>query len=226
MSKQVKKVYDSERRKKGDDFEEDVKAMIEDLVSHTPHTYDYTGDTEGELTGREVGDFVIDLGDTGQRIVVEAKSNKSYNKPDIKREMKDAIDNRMADFGIFVTECESYVPNEVGYLQEFDQQYVAVALCEDEDDEIDPRLFRIGYNWAKMRAAQAAIDTKASLDPETIQTKVEEVNAAIDQFQEIKKKCTNIKKGAQGIENDLDKIQDEALDQLNAIRTELSKSKA
>lgn len=211
---------------KGEDFERDLEAIIEDLVSQTPHTYEFTGETEGELTGRDVGDFVIDLGDTGQRIVVEAKSDKSYNKPDIKEEMEDAIENRMADYGIFVTECESYIPNEVGYLQEFDQQYVSVALCEDEDDEIDPRLFRIGYNWAKMRAAQAAVDANASLDPETIQTKVEEVDATVDRFREIKKKCTNIKKGARGIEDELDEIQDDVVDQLNAIRAELSKSEA
>ncbi|WP_218780610.1 hypothetical protein [Halorarum halophilum] len=70
---------------KGDDFEDTVEGLLDELVYHTSHSYEYTGDSEGELTGRDVGDFVLTLGDTGQRIVVEAKSEKEYSVPSIKR---------------------------------------------------------------------------------------------------------------------------------------------
>ena len=209
---------------KGDDFEDVVEDILDNLVHQTPHTFKKTADEEGELTGRDVGDFVITLGDTGQRIVVEAKSDKSYTEPKIKEEMADAIDNRSADYGIFVSECESYLPRKIGYLQEYDHQFVVVSVSQDEDDDIDHRLFRIGYNWAKMRAAQAAVNTGSEVDPEVVQSKVEEIGDSIDQFRNIKKKCTNIKSSANGIEESLDSIADDVNTQLNQIRAELSKA--
>jgi hypothetical protein len=209
---------------KGGDFEDVLEDILGNLVHQTSHTFENTAQKEGELTGRDVGDFVITLGDTGQRIVVEAKSDQSYTEPKIKEEMADAIENRSADFGIFVSECESYLPRKIGYLQEYDRQFVVVSVSQDEDDDIDRRLFRIGYNWAKMRAAQAVVDTGSEVDPEVVQSKVEGISDNIEQFRSAKKKCTNIKNSANGIEADLDSIADDVNSQLNDIRAELSKA--
>lgn len=209
---------------KGEDFEENVRELLDDLVYQTPHSYEYTGETEGELTGRDVGDFVITLGDTDQRIVVEAKSEQDYTVPTIKEEMEAAIENRAADYGIFVSECASYLPKKVGFLDEFDREFLAVSVSQNEDDEVDPRLFRIGYNWAKMRAAQAAVDAGNEVDPVVVHSKVEEITATIERFQNVKKKCTNIKSSANGIESDLDEIADDVNQHLNDVRAELSKA--
>ena len=65
---------------KGGDFEDVVEDILGNLVHQTSHTFENTAEKEGELTGRDVGDFVITLGDTGQRIVVEAKSEQSYTR--------------------------------------------------------------------------------------------------------------------------------------------------
>lgn len=209
---------------KGEDFEEDVATILDDLVYNTAHSYDYTGNTEGELTGRDVGDFVIDLGDIDQRIVVEAKSDKSYTEPKIKEEMADAMENRLADYGIFVSQCESYVPRKLGYFHEIDRAIVVVCLSEDEDDELDPRLFRMAFNWAKIRATQAAVDTGGDVDAEAIQSKVEAVRKSIDRFQQIRSKTTNIRDSAIGIDEQLTEIANDVTEHLNDIRTELSTS--
>lgn len=103
--------------KKGDDFEETLGNLLDTLVYNTTHDVEHTGDEEGEIPSRDVGDYVLTLGETGQKIVVEAKSEKNYSSQDIKDEMQEAIENRDADYGIFVTECESYVPNKIGYFQ-------------------------------------------------------------------------------------------------------------
>ncbi|MDX1747353.1 MAG: restriction endonuclease, partial [Halobacteriales archaeon] len=211
---------------KGDDFETVVERLLDDLVYGTSHTYEYTGESEGELTDSKSGDFVIDLGDTDQRIVVEAKSEDGYTEPKIREQMERAIENRNADYGIFVSECERYVPDKVGYLKEFDRSYLAVALSRDEEDDVDPRLFQIGYNWAKMRAAQTAIDTGAEIDPEVVQSKVEEVGDSLDRFQSVKRKCTNIRENATAIDESLNEISDDVNAHLNDIRAELSKSES
>lgn len=82
---------------------------------------------------------------------------------------------------------------------------------------------RLGYNWAKMRAAQAAVETGSTIDPEVVQTKVEQISDEVDQFAQIKKKRTSIKKSANGIEDDLNRIRDDVVDHLNDIRSELTK---
>lgn len=209
---------------KGDEFEDVVEELLDDLCYGTPHNYEYTGEEEGELTDSKSGDFVVTLGDTGQRIVIEGKSERNYTEPTIRKEMEAAIENRNADYGIFVSECEAYVPDKVGYLKEFDRRYLAVCVSQDEEDDVDSRLFHIGYNWAKMRAAQVALDAGGEVDPEAIGSKVEEVEDSLDQFQTVKRKCTNIRSNANEIDELLNGIADEVNGHLNEVRAELSKA--
>jgi hypothetical protein len=143
---------------KGDDFEETVEDILTDLVYGTRNELEYTGETVGEIGDRKVGDFVITLDQTGRRIVVEAKSDSGYAQPDIKEDLADAVENRYADYGIIVFECESYIPNKVGYFHEFDSERLSVALSETEDDDVEPGFLRIGFNWAATRAVQGYVD--------------------------------------------------------------------
>lgn len=208
---------------KGKDFEADVESLLEDLVHGTNNQVEFTGDTEGELTGRDVGDFVVTLGDTGQRIVIESKSEQNYTQPKIKHEMDEAIENRDADYGMFVTECESYVPRKVGYLKEFDNRILSVALSANEDDSVDPRLLKIGFNWATMRTIQAGVEAGDAVDAEAIQSRVTEVRDAVDRFRTVRTKCSNIRGTVQDIEDLLDEIEADVNSDLNRITAELSK---
>lgn len=209
---------------KGDDFEEVVEGLLDDLCYGTSHNYQYTGEQEGELTDSKAGDFVVTLGDTSQRLVIEAKSEQGYTEPKIREQMESAIENRNADYGMFVSECEDYVPDKVGYLSEFDRRYLAVSLSQDEEDEADSRLFQIGFNWAKMRAAQSALDAGGEVDPEAIQSKVDEVEDSLGRFQTVKKKCTNIRTNANDIDELLTEIADDVNGHLNEVRAELSRA--
>jgi hypothetical protein len=210
--------------KKGDDFEETLGNLLDTLVYNTTHEVEHTGDKEGEIPGRDVGDYVLTLGETGQNIAVEAKSKKIDSTQAIKDEMEEAIENRDADYGIFVTECESYVPNKIGYFQEYDQKILCVALSSDEDDEIDSGFLNIAWNWARMRTIQSHIETGETVDTETIQAQVEEVRGTIDRFSTVKTKCSDIESTAGEIKMLLDDIRDEVSSDLNTITTELSKS--
>lgn len=174
--------------RKGESFEATVGNLLEDIVYQTTHQAQNTGDEEGSLPGRDIGDHVLTLAETGQRIVFESKSEKNYTEPKIRSEMAEAMENRDADYGVFVTECESYVPNKVGYFQEWDNEVLSVALCHDEDDEIDPGFLRIAFNWAKMRALQDHVDAETSVDPETIRAQTESVRDSIDRFSDAKRK--------------------------------------
>lgn len=206
---------------KGDDFEETVDQILSDIVYNTSNQVEYTGDTIGELSDRKVGDFVLTLAETGQRIVIEAKSDSGYSQRNIKEELADAVENRDADYGVIVFESASCVPNRVGYFNEFDTERLSVALKETDEDDVEPAFLRIAYNWARTRAIQGYVDTGTALDPEAIQTAVSEVGDSINRFSTIRSKTTSIRKAAKDIDEELDEIEREITSELTAIHAEL-----
>lgn len=206
---------------KGEDFEETVGNILGDLVYGTSHELEYTGDEIGELSGRKVGDYVLTVDETGQQIVVEAKSDTGYSQRDIKEELAEAVENRDGDYGIIVFECASYVPNKVGYFHEFDSERLAVALSETDEDDLEPGFLRIAYNWAKTRAVQAYVDTGSAFDPEGVQTEVSEIEDDIGRFSTIRKKTTSIRTTADEIDEELKDIEADVTARLGNIRAEL-----
>lgn len=206
---------------KGEDFEDTVGNILSDLVYGTSNELEYTGDTVGKIGDRKVGDFVVTLDKTGQRIVAEAKSDSGYSQRDIKEELTDAVENRDADYGIIVFECESYIPNKVGYFHEFDSERLSVALSEGEDDDVEPGFLRIGFNWAATRAVQGYADAGTAFDPEVVQEGVGEVKDSIDRFSTIRKKTTSIRGTASEIDEELEDIEGEVKSELANIRTEI-----
>ncbi|MFC6723383.1 hypothetical protein ACFQE1_03030 [Halobium palmae] len=207
---------------KGDDFEDTVENILSDLVYNTQDEVEYTGDSIGEIANRKVGDFVVTLASTGQRIVVEAKSDSGYSQRKIKEELSAAVENRDADYGIIVFECESYIPDKVGYFHEFDSERLSIALCETEEDEIEPGFLRIAHNWAQTRAVQGYVDSGTAFDPEAVQNAVGEVSTSIDRFSTIRKKTTSIRNTANDIDSELEDIEGEVKSKLTDIRTEIS----
>lgn len=206
---------------KGDDFEATVQNILEDHVHGSNDQVEYTGDTHGELSGRKVGDFLLTLGETGQQIAIEAKSDQSYTQPKIKEELTDALTNRDAEYAIIVFECESYIPNKVGYFTEFDDQRLAIALSDTPEDDIEPGFLNIALNWARTRTIQAHVATGSNLDPETIQQELGEVEDSIGRFSTLRKKTTNIRNNANELDEAFSEIQDDITASLSTIRAEL-----
>ena len=209
---------------KGEEFEGIVHQLLSGLVYGTSDEVSYTANREGDLDGREVGDFVVTLNDTGQRIVVEAKSNQGYSQRDIKEELSAAIENRNADYGIIVFECESYIPNKVGYFHEFDDERLTISLSQNEEDEIDPAFLSIGFNWARTRVIQKHADADSTLDPERIQTAVTEITDSIGRFSTIRRKSTRIKGITDEIDTELSSIESDIKSRLADIRMEIQAS--
>jgi hypothetical protein len=210
---------------KGGDFEDTVEAILGDIVRQTNNSVEYTGDTEGELDDRQVGDFVLTLGDTGQRIVIEAKT-EYYGKQDIQEEMEEAIVNRDADFGVFVTDSLDSLPEtKVGWFNEFpEDEFVSIALSEDADADIEPGYLRIAFNWARMRAVQAHAEVGDAFDPEVLQSEIDEVEDAIGRFGQIRGHCTEIEKSKNSIKEELSSIESEVTERLSTITAELNKA--
>lgn len=213
----------SETYYKGEDFEDTVQNILEDMVRQTNASVEYTGNTPGALEGRDVGDFVIELGETDQRIAVEAKT-KYQSTSDIKDEMSEAIPNREADYGIYVVDQLENVPKKkVGWFEEIDQEFVVISLSGGDEDEIEPGYLRIAYNWARLRVLQSHADVGEEFDPENLQSDLEEIEESVDRFSTVKSHCTEIEKSKNRIEEELSEIEQEIKERLGDISAELHK---
>ena len=209
---------------KGGDFEDSVQDILAEIVRQTSNNVEFTGNTKGEMD-RNVGDFVVDLAETEQRIVVEAKT-ESYSTQNIKDEMQEAIQNRDAAYGVFVTDSMENLPRtKTGWFHEFpDQNTVVVAMSETDDEEIEPGYLRIAFNWARMRAVQAHADIGSSFDPEELQSQISELEEDLSRFKTIRGQCTEIKKSRESIEETLDDVESDIKSRIGNIEAELIKA--
>lgn len=209
---------------KGGDFEATVQQILEEIVRQTPNNVEYTGDMSGQLD-RDVGDFVVTLANTSQKIAIEAKT-ESYSTQRIKDEMQEVLQNREADYGLFVTDNLENLPRtKTGWFHEFPQQdTVVVALRETTDQEFEPGYLRMAMHWARMRAVQAYAEVDSSFDPDQLQADLKEIRDSIDRFQTIRGHCTKINKSRNRIEETLDEIEQNVKQRVTNIEAELTKA--
>jgi ElaB/YqjD/DUF883 family membrane-anchored ribosome-binding protein len=223
LQQDARQEIEQQTRIKGEIFEDDLHKLLGD-VTRKADEVERTGEEYGQRTDRFVGDFVVTLGETGQEIVIEAKDQSNLNKPEIKRELEEGIENRGADYGILVLKNEDAASDFLGAFREFDQQMLYVAISDEETDTYDKRLLNLAYEWARMRTLSEQYDTGEEVDPETIQSKIAEVEDSIEKFRDIRTECSNIKDARENIEEQLKSIQDDVEDQLAEITEELNVS--
>lgn len=208
---------------KGFDFEDQVEELLADLVRQTSNKFENTSERNGELGSSKKGDFVVSLNDTNQRIVVEAKGG-SFNGT-VHEEMTEAIENRDADYGILVVSSIEYIPRtKFGWFSEMDQDYLVVALSEQGEEEIEPRFFKFAYHWARTRTILSAVDVGDDIDPETIKGELDGIEDAIDNFSNIRSKCTNLENTVGDIRDTLKKIEDEVTSRIGRLEEEIGNS--
>lgn len=209
-----------ETRFRGFDFEEQLETILEDLVGQTSNQFEDTSQEVGSKGNSRKGDFVITLGETGQRIVAEAK-NGAFDGT-VESEMEEAIENREADYGIFVASSTEYLPTtKLGWFSEVDQDYVVVALSEDGEDEIDPRFFKFAYHWARTRTLLSSVEVSSDLDPEAIKSELDGIEEAIKQFKQVRTKCSDLENSVDEIRSILNSIEDEVTSRMTRLEGEL-----
>jgi hypothetical protein len=138
-------------------FEDAVGELVQQEAQRTRDVFEATGKTLGHVPDCKVGDHAITLGDDsaapGQRIVVEAKEDKSYKKVrDALDELQVARDNRQAQVGIFVFSRLS-APKGIEPLTRYGQDIVVVWDREDDTTDV--------YLKAAISVARAVISRAA-----------------------------------------------------------------
>jgi|SaaInlStandDraft_2_1057019.scaffolds.fasta_scaffold66272_2 hypothetical protein len=184
---------------KGFDFEDWCETKLEWIAQIHSDKLERTSKKYGKIGKSLQGDFVITLGDVNKKIVFEMKNKTKISLKDIQKELKGAIANREADYGIFVAKNKDALPESIGWFNEYDGNHLVCAV-ENNDGEaiIDGEIIHIAYKWARAKLRLESSDEKR-LDPAYIIEKTSEIQTKIGDMRKIKTQCTSIEKSTKEI---------------------------
>ncbi|MGA8848349.1 MAG: hypothetical protein WB564_00775 [Dehalococcoidia bacterium] len=203
---------------KGYAFEDACEAILSDFVSkHIGDELERTTSKHGEITGSLAGDFLITLRDMPDtKIVLETKDWGSVTQPKIIEGLEEAMTNRAAKYGIFVSKYKEALPKKIGWFNEFRGNMLICALGSKEADTFFPEVLNIAYQWARLKLTKEIPPGEKAL--ETIAEGIKEIATKLDAFTQIQRQCTNVETATQEIRKLSDKLKSSIATQIDKIK--------
>ena len=221
-------------REKGIDFEELLDQMIQlEAVVHGDDAQ-FTGDLPSP-SGKKTGDEVVTINpavtnNVEIRIVWEAKTDNAYKatngrlkRDKVASELDDAMSNREAICGIFVSDARGVDMTKQPEWQEFDGNKLIIVL---DDENPDQRLIRMAYLWSRWIVLRSQEQEEGELDFAAIERVIASLQREFDGLANLKRLHTPIetnilaaKKWVNEFEKSLDELMDE-LRELMVVETE------
>ena len=200
---------------KGFDFEDYCQPILESVAKVFGDTVDKTGKTEGLIDDK--GDFVYTIKDLGSKIVLEMKDKADITLPYIKEQLDGGMQNRAAQFGIFVSKKREALPNYVGIFNEYDDNKLVIALgSEFEDEIIHDDLIRVAIGWARSKLKQQS-GQSSKINTGKIRIKIQSVAEKMKNLTDVKTKCTGIENSTASIRSTVDTVQADIATDLKEI---------
>ena len=209
--------------KKGYKFEDECEELLGEIVKkHLGDELSRTTDEVGRISRSRKGDFVITIGERPDcKIVLETKDVQNIALPQIHEIMKEAIENRDAKYGIFVTKWVESLPTSVGCFNEYQDNHLVCALTNKKREGIiNPEVLHIAVCWARLRSLIEKAETEG-LNVQLVQARLGEIGSKLNLFSKIKRECTNVEKTAKNIRSLSDDIRDGIDAELEEIRGEI-----
>ena len=210
-------IREAEQRgtQKGFDFEDYCQPILESIAKVFGDKVEPTGDTEGLIDDK--GDFVYTIKDLGSKIVLEMKDKEQITLPYIKEQLDGGMQNRAAQYGIFVSKKREALPNYVGIFNEYDDNKLVIALgSELEDEIIHDDLIRVAIGWARSKLKQQSGQGSA-IDTGKIRIKIQSVAEKMKNLTDVKTKCTGIENSTASIRSTVDTVQADIATDLKEI---------
>jgi|GEM_PF-1488606 len=201
---------------KGYEFEDACEEVLNRCVEFG-ESLTRTTDEVGNIPKCKKGDFVIEL-ENGKKIVLEVKDLKNISLSKIKDEVKEAMENRGADYGIFVSKYVEALPESVGWFNEYGNVLVC-ALGSREADIFHPEMLDIAYHWAKLR-----LKGEGEVDREAIKKAMSELDGLSDalyDLSQIRAKCKSAKKAIDEVEKIANSLEESLEEQLKSLKQAL-----
>ena len=200
--------------KKGIEFEDECEKKLEWIAKIHSDKLERTGTKREKGVDSKKGDFVLTLSDMDKKIVFEMKNREKIGLREIQNELKGAMENREADYGIYVVKKKKSLPESVGWFNEYDGNQLVCAIENDEGDSlIDGEIIHIAYKWARAKLRIESSKEK-KLDPTFVIEKTGEIQKKIGDMSKIKRECTKI-------ENATKEIKDTAKETESKIKQDL-----
>jgi hypothetical protein len=215
-------------REKGIDFEELLDQMIQlEAVVHGDDAQ-FTGDFPSP-SGKKTGDEVVTINPSVTnnveiRIVWEAKTDNSYKdtKGRLKRdkvaaELDDAMSNREAICGIFVSDARGVDMTKQPAWQEFDGNKLIIVL---DDENPDQRLIRMAYLWSRWIVLRSQEQEEGELDFAAIERVIASLQREFDGLANLRRIHTPIRTNIKLADDWVDKFEvslDELMDELREL---------
>ena len=185
-AQEKKKELHLKSREKGGDLEEILDEIIQQEAAVHGDDARYTGDTASPY-GKNVGDEVITInpaitGNAEVNIVWEAKTDMTFKdakgrlkRDKVAKELNDAMSNRDAVYGIFVSDVNGLDLTVQPLWNEFEGNKLVIVLDPEDPDQ---RLVRMAYLWARAFAIRAIspedvefdVDSGGAVNPRIGQT--------------------------------------------------------
>ncbi len=205
---------------KGIEFQGQVRSLLTSIARPLGDEISDLTSSPGRITSSKKGDFNARIGNENLQIVIEAKDSPYKTVRKIREEMKEAMENRGAAYGIFVSRAVEDLPDETGWFNEYDDSFLAVALTSETSDMINQNLMEIAYKWARLRAL-SSVASGALMKPLDIGEKLATIKASIDRFRNVRTKSTDIEKAVKSIREEVDGIEKDVITGLRAIQDEI-----
>ena len=172
---------------KGRTFEEAVFDAVEAIAAAQGDCAEPVGDlAEG---GGKRGDVVVSVdaatGPTRGRIVIEAKDRRISRKRSLE-ELAEGLDQRSAQFGVWVVPSEEELPSGVRDLREVDGDKLYVVFDPEDGARVG---LEVAYKLARARVLLTR-DEVEGLDPALVAERVELARRAMEDVRRIKQQLT------------------------------------
>jgi hypothetical protein len=186
---------------KGRPYEEAVLEALEGIAAGHDDDCDGVGDLRG--VGGRKGDVVVDIdGCAGRprgRIVFEAK-NSRRSRNEALAELDEAMNQRAADYAVWVVPAEDKLPARASQLREINGDKLFVVY----DPEDGSRLaLEVAYSLARARVVMAKGGAEG-LDASAVRAEVERAMVAMEDVRRIKSQLTSAAGQIEGVQKIVD----------------------
>src|SRR4051812_37311237 len=172
---------------KGRPYEEAVFDAVDAIARAQGDDCDAVGDLRG--AGGRKGDVVVDLeGAAGRprgRIVFEAKNSKKSRKEAL-AELDEAMNQRAADYGIWVVPSDDKLPARASAMREVGGDKLFVVYDPEEGSRL---ALEVAYSLARARVVMAKGGAEG-LDALALRAEVERATVAMEDVRRIKSQLT------------------------------------
>jgi hypothetical protein len=190
---------------KGRPYEEAVYEAVDAIAQARGDDCDAVGDLPG--SGGRKGDVLVGVegaaGPPRARIVFEAK-NAYVPKNKAVAELDSAMEQRDADYGVWVVPSEELLPGHGAQLREVNGDKLFVVFDADEGGRLG---LEVAYSLARARTLMASSNGDG-LDGGALRTEVERALAAMDDVRRIKSQLTSASGGIDAARRILDEMAD------------------